>query len=67
MKRFKKQTEITGFSERCSRTKIKTEISYSLTSSDLTLSCRANLGPLGILAGLHLGNVSPRHRNISGY
>lgn len=62
-----KQTEITGFSERCSRTKIKTEISYSLTSSDLTLSCRANLGPLGILAGLHLGNVSPCHRDISGY
>lgn len=62
-----KQTEITGFSERCSRTKIKTEISYSLTSSDLTLSCRANLGPLGILAGLHLSNGSPCHRNISGY
>lgn len=60
-----KQTGITGFSERCSRTKIKTEISYSLTSSDLTLSCRANLGPLGILAGLHLGNVSPCQRNIS--
>lgn len=62
-----KQTEITGFSERCSRTKIRTEISYSLTSSDLTLSCRANLEPLGILAGLHLANVSPRHRNIRGY